>query len=300
MSVTPPIALCIGEAMVELTTLDDSHLAWTFAGDTLNCAAAIAAAAPNVAVQYTTGIGEDAISAAFTHFAQSLRVDATSASVVAGRTLGLYWITTVEGERSFQYWRSESAARHALQSGVDLPAPGSVAAMELSGITLAVAGPGAFDLLDKIEAHAAAGAMVCVDVNYRSALWNSADEAREVLERSAGSADVVKASADDIRAVWGVDAREFCTSIVAAGASEVVVTDGPRPVLLVADDEALTITPPAVKPTDTTGAGDAFFGTYIGRRMRGGDRRSAAEAAVTVAAQAVCSPGALGYLTDSR
>ena len=58
--------------------------------------------------------------------------------------------------------------------------------------------------------------------------------------------------------------------LIARGAECVIVTMGSRGALLVTASEAVTIAPVPVVPVDTTGAGDAFIGSF-GRFLVGGD-----------------------------
>lgn len=288
--------LVVGEAMIELTHAGDHMLAWTFAGDTLNCAAALAKAAPSLDVHYLTGLGDDDISHEFVGFCAELGVDVGASPVVARRNLGLYWISVQDGERQFRYWRNESAARHVLSSAPSFPRDEPLRAVALSSITLAVAGLAQGALLEEAAAAKRKGALIGYDVNYRATLWESTDAARAVATSAAALCDVVVASSEDVLAVWGDSPEAFCSRMESAGVDEIVVTDGPGPVVALVDGESIAVQPPPATPVDTTGAGDAFFGTYLGSRLSGNAPRRAIEDAVTVASAVVGSAGALGYL----
>lgn len=292
-----PTVLVVGEAMIELTTIDDRRLSWTFAGDTLNCAAALAAAAPDLTVRYLTGIGDDPRSLEFVDYCAELGIDASESPVVAGRNLGLYWITTHGGEPSFRYWRSESAARHALGAGIDLGTAASSEAIVLSGITLAVAGSGADALLHQIDTAGRAGALVAYDANYRGALWPDCAHARSAADRAVALADVVVASADDVRTLWEETPEVFGRRMAAMGVGEAIVTDAASSIIATVGGETFRVEPPVVEAVDATGAGDAFFGTYLGYRLVGTPVRQAIDRAVEVAAVVVGMPGALTYLS---
>ncbi len=53
--------------------------------------------------------------------------------------------------------------------------------------------------------------------------------------------------------------------------------------------------PPAAESVDPSGAGDAFFGTYVAHRIAGVEPTVALERSMTRAAVVVQSPGALGH-----
>ena len=96
------------------------------------------------------------------------------------------------------------------------------------------------------------------------------------------------------------EARD-AASALADWAGEVVVTDGARGaqiatgrgVLAVPADERLLA-------LDTTGAGDAFAGTYLAQRLAGAEVLVAARSAASAAATAVASPGARPWARYSR
>ncbi|MDR0808563.1 MAG: PfkB family carbohydrate kinase [Gemmobacter sp.] len=81
------------------------------------------------------------------------------------------------------------------------------------------------------------------------------------------------------------DAAAAAEGLLARGARRVLVTDGGRPC---ADGKAgagiLTATPPAVKASRFTGAGDTFMAAHIVAERRGADRPAALTAALKAAA----------------
>lgn len=290
--------LFVGEAMIELSSVGERQLTWTFAGDTLNSAAALAAALPTAEVKYLTGIGDDPISQAFLDFCSELRVDATNSPVVPGRNLGLYWISTDGGDRTFQYWRNESAARQVLGSEPQLPSPGEIAAVVFSNITLAVAGSGSGPLLRQAAASRDRGSLIGFDMNYRPALWPDVGQARAATAAATAVADVVVASADDVAAMWEETPEVFTERLEGTGVTTTVVTDGPGPIVARSRGEVLQVQPTTVDVVDSTGAGDAFFGTLLASVLAGHNLREAIERAAAIGSTVVRHPGALNYLLN--
>lgn len=110
-------------------------------------------------------------------------------------------------------------------------------------------------------------------------------EARDLLlGRGLPAIDDVHALGEELREQLG------CASVVvslgAEGAS-VVTADGTRRVVA-----------PVAVAVDTTGAGDVLAGVVAARLSQGEDLRRATEDACVLAARAVASPGARGYLDD--
>lgn len=287
--------VAIGEALIELRDSGPNEVRWTFAGDTLNCAAALGNASPLSNVRYLTGVGTDEMSRRFLEFCRSVGVDADDAVRVADASLGLYWIQTRDGANRFAYWRDDSAARRVLRAGGLTVDDVRAELIVVSGITLAVAGPAAGELLGVVEQARAHGARVAYDTNHRPALWADAETAREVNEAALGVADIVHASSDDIAILWADDAR-FRRLVADRGVAELVVTDGPRPTVVTHGGKDHRSTPNVVDVVDSAGAGDAFFGTYLGRRISGESVEASLESASATATQVVQCAGALGYL----
>src|SRR5690606_4410263 len=99
----------VGEAMLELSQADDG---WRlgYGGDTLNTAIHLARAGIDTA--YLTALGADDFSAGLKRQWTSEGLDTSLILTDPARNPDLYAITTdAVGERSFTYWRGESAAR---------------------------------------------------------------------------------------------------------------------------------------------------------------------------------------------
>ena len=103
--------VAIGEAMIELSQREGGGWHMGYGGDTVNTAVHLARAEHDVA--YLTAMGTDPFSADF------VNADCPGKGLDTSLVLrdpmsapGLYAITTdARGERSFTYWRSDSAAR---------------------------------------------------------------------------------------------------------------------------------------------------------------------------------------------
>lgn len=87
------------------------------------------------------------------------------------------------------------------------------------------------------------------------------------------------------------DAATAARSIVAAGVRTVIVTLGAGGALLVRRDEERRFAATRVEPVDTTGAGDAFIGSFAHHFAAGGDAVTAIEAANRYAAHSVTRKG---------
>jgi fructokinase len=109
-----------------------------------------------------------------------------------------------------------------------------------------------------------AGTLVMLDPNCRPDSIEDARAYRARLSAIARRADIIKASTEDLLYLYpGSPAQDAAAALRAAGASLVLVTDGPRPAKAFLPGTVLTEEVPAVPVVDTIGAGDAFGGGFL-------------------------------------
>src|SRR5207244_796540 len=107
----------IGERLIELNGTPFGALHQTFGGDSLNTALYLARLAHHrVEVKYITAVGTDILSDGMVQRWQAEGIDTSRVLRDPARLPGLYLIEKNEnGERTFLYWRNESAARYLLR-----------------------------------------------------------------------------------------------------------------------------------------------------------------------------------------
>jgi ribokinase len=88
------------------------------------------------------------------------------------------------------------------------------------------------------------------------------------------------------------DAEAAARSLIARGVKTVIVTLGGDGALLIdGKNAAVHIDPVSVKPVDTTGAGDAFIGSFARYYVESHDVTAALNMAVRYAADSITRPG---------
>lgn len=291
--------LSLGEIMVELAPAQDGLLKQGFAGDTFNTAwYARRLLPPEWSVSYGTVIGQDAISDDMADFIRAQGLDTDALARHPERTVGLYMISLKDGERSFSYWRGQSAAKTLADD------PNRLAAMlkgrrniHFSGITLAILPPEARPTFCAALAHARAqGAHVSFDTNLRPKLWGSIDAMRDGLTLGASVADTVLPSFDEEQSIFPDQTpRDTVTRYARGGATTVVVKNGSAPATAWHTTEGtVQVTPPSVaQVTDSTAAGDSFAAGFLAARALGQSLQQATEQAATLASNVIQHRGAL-------
>jgi 2-dehydro-3-deoxygluconokinase len=289
------VRICvIGEGMLELSRAGDG---WRLGhgGDTLNTAIHLARLGFDVA--YVTALGTDPFSDDLIAAWKREGLDVSLIARDAARMPGLYAIRTDgAGERSFHYWREDSAARGMFALPGFAQTAAAIRAADVicfSLITLAILPDEARRrLLDLCQAASARGARVVFDGNYRPRLWPSAKEARRWRALAAASCDIGLPTFDDEKMLSGAaSADEVATQWSESGARETIVKLGGEGCRL--PDGAIVAPPKVVAAVDTSGAGDAFNAGYLAARLRGGSIDDAARAGHALAGWVVMRPGAI-------
>ena len=293
--------LCIGECMVELSPAGDGLYRQAFAGDSFNTATYLARQfSPGLEISYCTGLGTTGLSLAMLAQFESEGIKTDHVRRMEGENPGLYMIENdASGERYFQYWRGQSAAKKmfAGQTAAEIAEELSeFDALYMSGISLAILDDAQrtvlFDALALIRGKGET--VIAFDPNYRPALWPAEAKAKEVYESIAGLCDIALVTLDDHEALYhdGQSAEEVASLWKNWGASEVVLKHGAANCLIEKDGERWQVAPSAtLKPVDTTGAGDSFAAGYLGARLTGDAPDNAAALAHKVAGQVIMHPG---------
>ncbi|UVO49696.1 sugar kinase [Sphingomonas sp. SUN019] len=287
----------VGEGMLELSRVG-AHWRLGHGGDTLNTAIHLARLGRGVS--YATALGADAFSETLRTAWSAEGLDISLILTDPDRQPGLYAISTDPlGERSFGYWRGESAARQLFAlPGVDrmIAAAETADLLVFSLISLAILPPegraALFDLCHRVRAR---GGRVAFDNNYRPRLWESAATARAACDQAIALTDIGLPTIDDDIALADLPANARDAAAVrdrwrALGAREIVVKLGGAGCLV--DNE---IVPPSavLTPIDTSGAGDAFNAGYLHARLAGIAPHDAARVGHRLAGWVIMRPGAV-------
>jgi len=291
--------LSIGECMVELMQAEGDLLRKGYAGDTFNTAYYARLFLPHDwTVDYLTAVGTDTVSGEMLAFIEKTGVGTGFIRRVEGRSPGLYMIHLKDGERSFSYWRSVSAAKTLADDAAHLRA--AIEACDIivfSGITLAILAPSAVEtLLLELRRAKAAGKRVVFDPNIRPRLWDDKHHMLETISAGARASSLVMPSFDDEAAHFGdADIAATIARYRALGVENIVVKDGSKGVTLSFGDAPRQFVPSATveRIVDTTSAGDSFNGAFLARYAIDGDAGKAARFAAETAATVIQHHGAL-------
>jgi 2-dehydro-3-deoxygluconokinase len=227
--------------------------------------------APELTVDYLTCLGKDPFSTRILDFISGQGLGTSAIQQIQGKKPGLYAInTTSEGERSFTYWRSDSAARHLFGDG-NFGILTEYDAVYLSGISVAILPhPVRIALLDWLNKSSIT---VIYDSNYRPGLWDSVDHARQITTDFWHRADVALPSIDDEMALFNETADQVTARFGNIKSKGALKRGHIGPLSLGAHVHQNY--PAASNVIDTTAAGDSFNGGYLGALLSGQSQKDA-------------------------
>ena len=283
-----------GECMIELMTASEDKssntLKQSFAGDVFNTAVYLKRSFPQVKVRLVTAVGKDNFSLDMIKYFESENIDTDLVFQSETKIPGLYSIQLDDqGERSFTYWRENSAARTVMDF-IDDKATEQLTSGDLfffSGISLAVIQPEArASFWQKLTQLKTAGVKIVFDPNYRARMWKDKAETIQAYEQAFKLADIALPGVEDLESLYGITTVEGVIEFFEYfSISELVIKNGPASVVtLLNGEKEVHQIKPVETVVDTTSAGDSFNGVYLGARLAG---ESIAEA-VSKASKAAC------------
>ena len=191
----------IGECMVELYTNKKGLYKQTFGGDTFNCSVYLKRSFKKANVEYITVLGNDNFSKKMIKFFKKENINTSYVDILKNKNPGLYMINTKNGERTFNYWREDSAAKKLfLTSSFNKMSKDflNYDLIYLSAITLAIMSEKGRNKLYKILKKArASGVKVAFDSNYRARLYKNSDDAKKIYNKAIQHCDIFLPSFDD-------------------------------------------------------------------------------------------------------
>ena len=289
----------IGECMIELSQAGDGLLKPGFAGDTSNTAVYLARLGAGQ-VDYVTALGDDPFSDEMVRFWRSEGVGTNLVRRLPGRLPGLYMIRNDEaGERSFHYWRGNSAARELMGEDLASLAPPllQVDLIYYSAITLQILEPAhRRALMHLIGLARASGVRVAFDSNYRPAGWSNKRAASMAVNAAYRLADIALPTFDDEKALFNdASPQDTLARLQRFGVAEIALKCGADGAWIAGRGRAAQHVKAhsAGRVVDTTGAGDSFNAGYLAARLADQTPLEAAAAGTRLAGTVVRHSGAI-------
>lgn len=161
------------------------------------------------------------------------------------------------GERSFTFMVNPSADQF-LEVG-DLPEFNKGDFLHCCSIAL-INDPSRSTTIEAIRRVKQAGGYVSFDPNLRESLWKSLDEMKSVVNSVVSMADILKFSEEELTLLTNTETLEQATQAITEQYPEklIIITLGKDGAIYHLNGKSQIVAGKALKPVDTTGAGDAF------------------------------------------
>ena len=214
-------------------------------------------------VKFIGRVGDDPIGRFVSLEAQKANLDALEIQVDKVRNTTLAFVTLTDGERDFAFYRHDTADFNVDVSDVDFSDEqisivhlGSLMLSEENGKALAKT------IADKAKAN---NKTLSFDINFRMDIYEDFDDALSAYKPFVACADIIKFSDDELKLYTGIDGVEQGVKALNRKDALILVTMGSRGSAYFYGDLSGVVPTVEVKPVDTTGAGDAFFGTLLAK-----------------------------------
>jgi len=168
------------------------------------------------------------------------------------------------GDRSFSFYRDPGADMMLSFEDVDKDIIKNAKAFHFGSVSMTHE-PSRTATLESASCARAMGKTISYDPNLRPALWNSLEEAKEVILKGMEFADILKISEEELTFLTGETDLEKGADRLADlyNGRILLVTLGPDGCFFGMDGRYDRLPTYDVKTIDTTGAGDAFLGGFL-------------------------------------
>lgn len=290
---TPEI-ITVGETMATLRLEHAASLnptvSLSVAGSEGNVAVGLARLGHRV--RWVSAVGDDAVGRLVTRAYAAEMVDISAVRVDPAAPTGiLVSEQRLPGIARVDYHRTGSAGSAISSADVLSALAEAPRIVHVSGITPALSPAAAEAVGTAVTEGRRQGALVSLDVNYRSRLW-STEEASAALTPLLNEVDVLIADPDELAVLLpSGDEPTRVKRLLELGLSAVVVKRGAQGASVWTGGERVDRPARTVKTIDSIGAGDAFVAGYLSATLDGLDVGARLERANVAGAFAVSSTG---------
>ncbi len=169
-------------------------------------------------------------------------------------------VTLDKAERSFSFLRENTADAFFLEDSLDFISLGDVIHVG----SLMLSSEKGRDFAKKIISFSKAQKKILsFDINYRSDIFSNEEEAKKIYEEFYPQFDIVKFSKEELSIFTKEKDVEKAVKKLKQGPKIILVTLGKDGCLASFGNKIIKEKSIKVNPIDTTGAGDAFLGTFL-------------------------------------
>lgn len=249
-----------GDAVVDLIPDGENHYLRCAGGAPANVAVGVARLGCQSA--FIGRVGNDPLGQFMQETLNAENVDITHMILDPQHRTSTVVVGLDNGERSFTFMVNPSADQF-LQT-TDLPPFQAGEWLHCCSIAL-INNPSREATFEAIRRIKVAGGFFSFDPNLRESLWANLDEMKTVVMEAVALADVLKFSEEELTLLTNTDSLEKAFERITTLYPEklIIVTLGKEGALYHFAGKKDVVVGKALKPVDTTGAGDAFVGGLL-------------------------------------
>ena len=250
----------LGDAVVDLIPDGENHYLRCAGGAPANVAVGVARLGGDSA--FIGRAGKDPLGEFMQQTLQAERVDTSYMILDPQQRTSTVVVGLNDGERSFTFMVNPSADQF-LQVA-DLPNFQAGEWLHCCSIAL-INNPSREATFEAIRRIKAANGFFSFDPNLRESLWASFEEMKQVVMQAVALADVLKFSEEELTLLTDTQTLDEAFKKITALYPQklIIITLGKDGALYHLNGKQDVIAGKAVKPMDTTGAGDAFVGGLL-------------------------------------
>ena len=168
-----------------------------------------------------------------------------------------------EGERTFSFARKPGADTQITEKELDMKILGNTKIFHVGSLSL-TSEPARSTTFAAIKAAKSAGAVISYDPNYRATLWENVETAKREMKSLIPFVDVMKISDEETELLTDEKKPEQAAKVLMGkGVKLVAVTLGKDGAYIANAEGGKRVPGFESNVVDTTGAGDAFWGTFL-------------------------------------
>ena len=223
---------------------------------------AVNAKSAGAAVGFIGRVGKDVIGRFVTEEAKKAKLDYLDIQVDEKRNTTLAFVTLTDGERDFAFNRHDTADFNIDINEIDFEKYGDLSIIHLGSLMLSEENGKCF--AEKIAKKAKdLGVKLSFDMNFRMDTYRDFEDAKKAYKPYVECADIIKFSDDELKLYTGIEDIKTAIESIYQKDQLFVLTLGSKGSMYYYNGLTNVIPTEKVKPIDTTGAGDAFFGTFL-------------------------------------
>lgn len=245
----------LGDAVVDLIPDGDNHYLRCAGGAPANVAVGVSRL--GVQAGFIGRVGNDPLGKFMQQTLQAEKVSTEQMILDPQQRTSTVIVGLDQGERSFTFMVNPSADQFLEVN--DLPNFQQGEWLHCCSIAL-INDPSRSTTIEAIRRVKQAGGFVSFDPNLRESLWSSLDEMKNVVNSVVAMADVLKFSEEELTLLTNTTNLDDATKAVTSLYPEklIIITLGKDGAIYHLNGKSQVVAGKALKPVDTTGAGDAF------------------------------------------